>query len=104
MARLTAIAALDLLAEAAAAVDDAVEDGEEPPEVVAAEEPPEPEPPVLEAEAEAEADVLEDSAEEAFIVPHMTDWQAVMPLRSLGWPSTQFAFHCWQRKKGMVCW
>lgn len=46
--------------------------------------------------------LLEESAMEAFLSPHSTERQAVMPSRSSGWASTQAEIHWWQTNEGMV--
>lgn len=52
-----------------------------------------------EAVADAEGD---PALADAFLLPHVTDRHAVMPLRSLGWLSTQLVIHCSQTKYGIV--
>jgi hypothetical protein len=89
---LTAIAALDEVAEAAAPEPEAVAEADsipEPPEEEAVAEAPAAPPaaPLLEAVAEAELEAAEEELEMpelALRSPQTTDWQAVMPLRSLG--------------------
>ena len=93
-AMLRAIAALDVVAEAAGLDAEA--------EVASA--PPEPEAvPVGVCEEDAPEDVaVVDSPLVAFSEPQVTDLQPVMPSRSLGWLSTQLVIHCSQTKDGMV--
>lgn len=63
---------------------------------------------LLEAAEEVvdEAALLEEllRALEALAEPQVTDWQAVMPSKSLGWALVQSARHCSQMREGRVCW
>lgn len=42
-----------------------------------------------------EAELVLDPTSAIDSLPQVTDWHPVMPLRSLGWLSTQLVFHCW---------
>jgi hypothetical protein len=106
---LTAIAALEDVADAAPPDPEAVAEADPLPDALAEEAVAEapPAPPalplaLLDAVAEAEAEDELERPELALAEPQTTDWQAVMPVRSFGCASTQSAFHCAQTKEGMV--